>query len=763
MSTHEVDVIIVGAGISGIGAARELAGTGRTVAVLEARDDIGGTWDLFRYPGIRSDSDMATFGYRSRPWTGERSLATGDTILEYVRAAAEEAGVLEDIRFGQRARRAEWSSDTHTWTVTHEDVHTGEVSRLRGRWLFMATGYYRYDEGFTPDWPTLPEFRGTVVHPQHWPEDLDVAGRRVVVIGSGATAITLVPSLVDRGARVSMLQRSPSYVASVPGRDEAGIRLRRRLPPRLAGAANRWRNIARGMAVYEFSRRRPQAMRELLHRGAVKHLGPTFPVDEHFTPEYDPWDQRLCAAPDGDFFRAVRGEDAEVVTDTIERFTPDGIQLASGRHLDADVVVTATGLNVQFLGNTELVVDGETVDPAQHVSYRGMMLDAVPNMAFAIGYTNSSWTLRVDLVTEYFHRVLDRMDRAGAVAVTPRYSGPRTGLRPLIDLASGYIQRGAHLLPRQGADGAWNVRQNYLRDKVLFRPGTERDDQLEFTFAPAADGQQTDLQHWNGLQYRDTGAGTPVLLIHGIGRSLKDWDEQHELLSAGHRVVSVDLPGFGGSEVPPEGMRLEHLAARVAGLVETLGIAPVHVVGNSLGGAVAMQLTADRPDLVRSLLLVDSAGFGRGVSPALRLASIPGVGERALAPSRKGALRSERAMYHDPRFATPERVAHNHRLSQRPGGSEAMLEMLRSVGTPAGVRSGWRAALVPRVRATGLPVFIVWGDKDTVLPFRHLARGAKALGARTHRFRNTGHGPMIERADEFARLATEFWSDVDRA
>ncbi|RLY94587.1 NAD(P)/FAD-dependent oxidoreductase [Kocuria tytonicola] len=483
MSTQDVDVIIIGAGISGIGAARELAGTGRTVRILEARERIGGTWDLFQYPGIRSDSDMATFGYRSRPWTGERSLATGDTILEYVHAAAEEAGVTSRISFGQRATRAEWSSRTHTWTVTHEDVHTGEVSTLTGRWLFMATGYYRYDEGFAPNWPSLPEFQGTVIHPQHWPEDLDVSGKRVVVIGSGATAVTLVPALAERGAHVSMLQRSPSYVASVPGKDETGMKLRRWLPPRLAGGANRWRNIVRSMAIYEFSRRRPQAMRELLHRGAVKHLGPTFPVDEHFTPEYDPWDQRLCAAPDGDFFRAVRGEHAEVVTDTIERFTADGVDLASGRHLPADVVVTATGLNVQFLGATDLVVDGETVDPSEHVSYRGMMLDGVPNMAFAIGYTNSSWTLRVDLVTEYFHRLLDRMDREGAVAVTPRYTGPRTGLRPLIDLASGYIQRGAHLLPRQGRDGAWNVRQNYLRDRVLFRPGAEKDDQLEFTVA----------------------------------------------------------------------------------------------------------------------------------------------------------------------------------------------------------------------------------------------------------------------------------------
>ncbi|RKQ36729.1 alpha/beta fold hydrolase [Kocuria tytonis] len=269
-------------------------------------------------------------------------------------------------------------------------------------------------------------------------------------------------------------------------------------------------------------------------------------------------------------------------------------------------------------------------------------------------------------------------------------------------------------------------------------------------------------QLWDGLQYRVSGSGTPVLLIHGIGRSLADWDRQHELLDAHHRVYSLDLPGFGGSERPARGMRLEHLAARVADFVRAQEIAPVHVVGNSLGGAVAMQLTADHPELVRSLLLADSAGFGRGVSPALRLASIPGVGERLMQPSRKGALRSERAMYHDPALATDERVAHGYQLAQRPGGTEAFLEMLRSLGSPAGVKSGWRRALLPRVRATGVPVFIVWGDKDAVLPFRHLARGAKTLAARTHRFPDTGHGPQLERADEFARLAREFWADAEK-
>lgn len=486
METHTVDVIIIGAGISGIGAARELAGTAHTVAILEARDALGGTWDLFRYPGIRSDSDMATFGYRSRPWTEDRSLATGETILTYVRTAADEAGVTQNIRFGQRAQRAEWSSDACTWTVTYQNEHTGEVSQMTGRWLFMATGYYRYDQGFTPDWPSLGDFQGRVVHPQFWPDNLEVADRRVVVIGSGATAVTLVPALAELGARVSMVQRSPSYVASVPGRDETGMTVRKWLPPRVAGEVNRWRNIMRGMMIYEYSRRRPRAMRELLHKGVARHLGPTFPVAEHFTPDYDPWDQRLCAAPDGDFFEAIRCGQAEVVTDTIERFTPDGIMLGTGRHLPADVIVTATGLNVQFFGTMDLVVDGETIDPATRVSYRGMMLDGVPNLAFSIGYTNSSWTLRVDLVTRYFRRVLDRAKRQGARMVTPRYSGSRSELRPLLDLASGYVRRGAHLMPRQGRRGAWLVRQNYLRDCVLFRPGTELDSQLDYAMTSDA-------------------------------------------------------------------------------------------------------------------------------------------------------------------------------------------------------------------------------------------------------------------------------------
>lgn len=480
-----VDVVIIGAGISGIGAARALAETGRTMRILEARTRIGGTWDLFRYPGVRSDSDMATFGYTSKPWSKDRSLAPGASIRDYVEDAARETGVLPAIRFGQRVTTASWSSHEDRWTVEYEDVASGTVSTVIGRMLFAATGYYRYDRGYTPAFPGRDDFQGQLVHPQLWPADLEVAGKDVIVIGSGATAITLIPSLVGQGARVSMLQRSPTYVASVPAVDKGGARLRRLLPAKVAGSLNRWRNILRGMAVYEFSRRRPETMKKVLRKGVLKHLGPTFPIDDHFTPNYDPWDQRLCAAPNGDFFTTIASGKAQVVTDKIDTFTPNGIRLASGGTLPADIIATATGLDVLFLGGVDLIVDGEAFDPASRVSYRGMMLDGVPNFAFAIGYTNASWTMKIDLITDYFRRLLDEMDDRRATRVTPRFTGGREGLPPLIDLAAGYVSRGQHLLPRQGRSGAWRIRQNYFTDRVLFRRGTEHGAELEFDSANA--------------------------------------------------------------------------------------------------------------------------------------------------------------------------------------------------------------------------------------------------------------------------------------
>ena len=450
-SLEHLDVLIVGAGLSGVGAAWHLQGRcpGRSYAIFEAREEIGGTWDLFRYPGIRSDSDMHTLGYRFKPWTAAQSLADGPSILEYVRETARESGIEGKIRFRHRVLAAEWSSEESRWTVTAERGEAGETVRLTCDFLWACSGYYRYDEGFTPRFEGEERFAGPIVHPQHWPEDLDYAGKRVVVIGSGATAVTLVPAMAREAAHVTMLQRSPTYVASLPSEDRIAARLRRRLPERAAYAAVRWKNVLLQMLLYQLSRRRPQLIKRWLRKGAQSALPPDFDVDTHFKPRYDPWDQRMCLVPDGDLFRALSDGSASIVTDTIASFTERGIELDSGGELKADVIVTATGLNLLFLGGVELSVDGVPIDPAGAMAYKGMMLSGVPNLAFTVGYTNASWTLKADLTSEYVCRLLNHMAAHGYRRCVPEVDPsiheepllePQLGLRPA--LARGIPQAG---------------------------------------------------------------------------------------------------------------------------------------------------------------------------------------------------------------------------------------------------------------------------------------------------------------------------------
>ena len=470
---EHVDVLVVGAGLSGVGAAcqlrRRLPAT--TFAVLEARGTTGGTWDLFRYPGVRSDSDMHTLGYSFRPWRGARAIADGASIREYVADTAREFGVDERIRFHHRVLSADFSTATARWTLLVERPAPGggsQTVRMTCGFLLSCTGYYRYDRGHTPDFPGVADFRGRVVHPQHWPADLDTAGKRVVVIGSGATAVTLVPNLARDAAHVTMLQRSPSWVVALPSRDHLADRLRGRVPEGLAHVLVRAKNVALATASYQFARRRPQSARRLLRERAAAALPAGFDVDRHFGPTHDPWDQRLCVVPDGDLFRALRAGTASVVTDGIDTFTPDGIRLTSGTDLPADVVVTATGLDLLFLGGMDLAVDGVPVDPADRVVHRGMMLSGVPNLAFALGYTNASWTLKVDLVTEHVCRLLGFMTRRGHRVVTPG-EPPTAERRPLIDLDAGYVRRAAGKLPQQGVATPWRLHQNYPLDVVGLR------------------------------------------------------------------------------------------------------------------------------------------------------------------------------------------------------------------------------------------------------------------------------------------------------
>ncbi|MFJ3669192.1 flavin-containing monooxygenase [Streptomyces sp. NPDC090106] len=480
----DVDVLIVGAGISGLGAAyylqRDLPDT--TYAVVEARDALGGTWDLHRYPGVRSDSDLFTFGYEFKPWRGD-AIATAGSILGYLREVADENRIHDRIRFRTRIAGASWSSAEARWTVETENTATGERGRIRCAWLFAATGYYRYDQGYVPEFAGRAEFEaagGTVVHPQHWPEDLDHTGRRVVVIGSGATAVTLVPALAGEAGHVTMLQRSPTYVVPLPAKDRIANALHKVLPEGRAHALIRAKNVWTQRVTWRLCQRYPRAARRVIRRLNARSLPPGYPVDEHFNPRYDPWDQRLCVVPNGDLFKALSAGTASVVTDTVDTFTATGVRLTSGKHLDADVVVTATGLNLQAFGGIDLTVDGAPVDLTGTVAFKGMMLTGVPNFAYAIGYTNSSWTLKVGLLCEHFVRLLAHMDAHGHDTCAPVLP-PGLATRPLLDFEAGYVLRALDRLPKQGPGFPWLTSRDYPSDVKLLRHGPVDDPHLRFT------------------------------------------------------------------------------------------------------------------------------------------------------------------------------------------------------------------------------------------------------------------------------------------
>ena len=485
---EHVNVLIVGAGLSGIGAGYHLQRncSSKTYAILEARDGIGGTWDLFRYPGIRSDSDMFTLGYSFRPWNEAEAIADGPSILSYVRETASENGIDRRVRFHHRVVRADWSTADVRWTVHAERTDTGETVRLTCDFLFMCAGYYRYDEGYTPEFPGTERFSGRIVHPQKWTDDVDYAGRRVVVIGSGATAVTLVPALAERAAHVTMLQRSPSYVVSLPSEDAIANAARRWLPAKLAYAIVRWKNVLLMQLSFQLSRRRPRLMKAMIRRGLERHLPPGYDIDPHFTPRYDPWDQRMCLVPNGDLFAAIGEGRASVVTDQIETFTERGLRLASGDELEADLIVTATGLNLVVLGDLRIAVDGREVEPSERISYKGMMLSDVPNLASAFGYTNASWTLKCDLTCAYVCRLLNHMDKHGYRQCTPRNRDPTIATEPFIDFSSSYVQRAIDRFPKQGSKAPWRLYQNYALDILSLRFGSIEDGAMEFSRAGSA-------------------------------------------------------------------------------------------------------------------------------------------------------------------------------------------------------------------------------------------------------------------------------------
>jgi monooxygenase len=483
MTLEHFDVLIIGAGLSGIGAGHHLQTRCPDLryAILEGRERLGGTWDLFRYPGVRSDSDMYTLGYAFRPWQEAKAIADGPAILKYVQDTAREHGIERHIRYEHRVKRAAWSTMDARWTVEAEHGAANDTVRFTCGFLFMCSGYYRYEAGYMPEFAGIETFRGRVVHPQRWTDDITYTGQRIVVIGSGATAVTLVPELAKAAAHVTLLQRSPTYMVALPSTDAIANGLRRVLPARLAYSLARWKQVLLTMYFFNLCRRNPKRAKWLLMRGVRAQLGRDYDTAKHFTPRYNPWEQRLCLVPDGDLFKAIKTGRVSVVTDQIERFTPTGLKLTSGAEIDADLVVTATGLNLQVLGGLQVTVDGAPVDWARTMSYKGLMFDGVPNLASAFGYTNASWTLKSDLTCEYVCRLLNHMKAHGLRQCTPRNTDPTVTEVPWIDFSSGYVQRSVALLPKQGSRVPWRAHQNYLRDILTLRFGRLDDAAMVFS------------------------------------------------------------------------------------------------------------------------------------------------------------------------------------------------------------------------------------------------------------------------------------------
>ena len=478
---EHIDVVIVGAGLSGIGAAYHLQTRcpGKRYAILEGRKASGGTWDLFRYPGLRSDSDMFTLGYTFRPWKEANAIADGASILKYVRDTAREHGIDEHIRYEHRVLSASWSTERARWTL---DVTVGgERQQLSCAFLYVCSGYYDYDEGHTPDLPGLEDFAGQVIHPQHWPEGLDYAGKRVVVLGSGATAVTLVPELAEQAAHVTMLQRSPTYVVTLPSKDRVADRLRALLPASLAHTIVRAKNVLAAQLFFQLSRRAPSLAKKIIRAGVVSALPAGYDVDKHFAPRYDPWDQRVCFVPDADLFRSISSGRASIVTDRVRTLVRDGIVLESGEMLAAEILVTATGLRLLAFGGIAITVDDVAVDLSKTYAYKGVMLGNVPNLAFCVGYTNASWTLRADLSSAYVAALIGHMDRRHARQVTPEVDAASMSPQPILDLTSGYVSRGVERFPKQGAGAPWTLRQNYVLDMLAMKLGELEDGTLRFS------------------------------------------------------------------------------------------------------------------------------------------------------------------------------------------------------------------------------------------------------------------------------------------
>ena len=815
---EHLDVLVVGAGLSGLGVGRYLRSEHpqKTFALFEARAASGGTWDLFRYPGVRSDSDLHTLAYEFRPWRERESIASAPRILAYLRRTATENGLDGRIRYWHKVVAADWSSNQGCWHVDVERVDTGQRLHLTAGWIFCAGGYFRYEGGYEPDFVGRERFGGPIVHPQGWPQDLDYAGKRVVVIGSGATAVTLVPAMAEKVEHITMQQRTPSYIVPVPRIDALAAVFRRVLGEERGFALTRRKNIAVQQTTWRFCRRFPGVARWLIREVNARQLPKGYPVDEHFNPPYDPWDQRLCVVPDGDLFKAISTGQASVVTDGIKKFTETGILLEGGVELEADIIVTATGLNLQLLGGVQLRVDGRPVNPAETVVYRGMMLSGVPNFAMAIGYTNSSWTLKIGLLCEYFCRLLRHMDDNGYDLVWAVVD-PAMPTRPLLDFGAGYVQRSLGDLPRQGLAAPWLMSMNYEHDRKLLRSGDIADDSLHFSVLASrrhngssvggtaarvaarafavADGNKDDLPAGahdtdqfvdlpNGIRlcYRVQGPreATPLLLVAGWGQDLTSWPTPFldALLEQGFRVIRLDNRDAGRSsriktpapstlrqlrERPrPDAYDLQDMADDAVALLDHLVIERVHLLGVSMGGMIAQSLAAAHPERVQTLTsLISTTGQWRIGQPAwstkARLARPP-------ARTREASVRRHLQL-----------TAHLAGVEYPPDGAWETEYALAAWDRAAEVRDRAGAAgarQIQAIQASGdrteqlrritAPTLVIHGDRDLIVhPSGGQATADAIPGARYVTIPGMGHHLAPGLLDRLVELVTEHIRDAE--
>lgn len=816
-----LDLLIIGAGISGVDLGYHVNKNfpGWDWEIHDNHSDVGGTWHTVRYPGVRSDSDMATFNFPFYHWPHSGTLGQGGDIQRYIRDAATHAGVMEHVHLRSRVDSVDWRSEHSLYRV--ETVRTsgeaGATEPVRGedgreqrrtiwaRRVHFATGYFVHGAGYRPPFPGEEDFSGQIIHPQQWPEGLDVRGKSVAVIGSGATAISLIPALVDGGAQVTMVQRTPTYIAPLPDVDVITKVWTAVLPQRVGVPVARANHALRDEVQYLLAQHTPWLFSTAL-RVMQRRFVSSAEIREHFTPPYKPWDQRVCRAPDGDFFQALK-RGGRVVTGKIDRFTPSGIRLASGEEIPADVIVSATGMNLQAFGSIDVRVDGVPTDMSKHVTYRGVLLSGLPNASFSIGYFNASWTLRAELVAKY----LMRLWKTGESLYVPVVPQGRMD-RDLWEMESGYVRRGMHQFPTQGDEAPWRYEQNYpLEFKELGYGDLRRD--MAFgadvaahvgelggrTAAPAAHGGRIPVQtipasgpyvkpDYSALpptrfvpagsgQLRvrvreESQVGEPrrvVVMIHGMGRSLEDWDDQVLQWDARDRVIAVDIPGFGGSpalERPHFAGVVDRIWAAVDSVCADLrsgsGVPRIHLLGNSLGAGISMAMTAARPGGIASAVLIDPVAFGRSMSILLRIIAVPGVGRVNALLTRLRPIYQpvEHVILRRPGVVTRGRVRVTGRVSQNPGRSRTFYGLMREMATPFGWREGWQQKLrrdyLAAAKPAGIPTALLWGRSDVILPFSHFRTALEHLQPEMAVVvERCGHMAQLEYPQEFQQVAEQ--------